>query len=277
MKTADRSVETATIVDGDDLLEVVAVTDRGRVREENQDACIVSPLSDGHGCAFLVADGMGGHVGGREAAEVAIRAAIDELRAASEPLTALESAFTAADRAVGISRGSGPLRGTTLVAALVSARRCLIGNVGDSRAYVLSDCASDQLTRDHSVLEERLRGHPVTRSKADLLPLRNLLTRAVTGDGAPADFVECILRPDDVLVLCSDGLWGWLEPQDLCGFLTGPEPLEFAAERACDSALDAGSTDNVTLVACKLRIRPQSASIPGDGDTPATPPAPSDS
>ncbi|MGH7746935.1 MAG: PP2C family protein-serine/threonine phosphatase, partial [Candidatus Dormibacteria bacterium] len=145
----------------------------------------------------------------------------------------------------------GAVMGTTLVLAAVSAGRATISNVGDSRAYLLRDGNAAQVTEDHSVLAEAIRaGHLEGGAGGD--PPRNLLTRALTGEPVDADRFTVELREGDVLLLCCDGAWDPLGGDELAHLLEGEGPLEGLLTRACDAALEAGSRDNVTLVACRV-------------------------
>lgn len=252
MSPSDRSTQSLQLVQGGDVLEIAASSDRGTVRQENQDAWRIVTLGAERGCALLVADGMGGHAGGREAAAAAVTAAEHVLSAAEDAFVALDPSFQAADEAVLETRRGGGVQGTTMVAAVIRARAIRIGNVGDSRAYLLRDGEGAQLTTDHSAIEEQIHAGVISRSDAATAPGRNLLTRAVTGEGAAPDFFDATMDDGAVLVLCSDGLWGWLDVAQLSRLLTGPAALGSLVEHACDAALAAGSTDNVTIVACRL-------------------------
>lgn len=251
--TEARDVQAVRASDRGLLLELAAVSDRGTVRAENQDAWSLVPLEADRGCLLLLADGMGGHAGGREAAELAVRYAADRLRESSDPHEGVGAAGESANAAIAELRRDhgGAVMGTTLVVAAVSAGRATIGNVGDSRAYLLRDGSASQVTEDHSVLAEAIRaGHLESGGGGD--PPRNLLTRALTGDPVDADRFSVELREGDVLLLCCDGAWDPLGGDALADLVRGEEPLEGLLTRACDAALAAGSRDNITLVACRV-------------------------
>ncbi len=253
MVTEARIMQAAIAADGGLLLELAAVSDRGTVRAENQDAWSLVPLDPDRGCLLLLADGMGGHAGGREAAVLAVRHAADHLRVSPDPHAGLGEAGESANAAIAELRRDhgGAVMGTTLVLAAVSAGRATISNVGDSRAYLLRDGGVAQVTEDHSVLAEAIRaGHLELGGAAD--PPRNLLTRALTGEPVDADRFSVELRAGDVLLLCCDGAWDPLGGEQLGRLLGGEGPLEGLLTRACDAALEAGSRDNVTLVACRV-------------------------
>ena len=251
--TEARHVQATRASDGGLLLELAAVSDRGTVRAENQDAWSLVPLDAGRGCLLLLADGMGGHAGGREAAVLAVRHAADHLRVSPDPHAGVGEAGASANAAIAELRRDhgGAVMGTTLVVAAVSAGRATIGNVGDSRAYLVRDGGAAQLTRDHSVLAEAIRaGHVEGGGAGD--PPRNLLTRALTGEPVDADRFSVELLAGDVLLLCCDGAWDPLGGDGLADLVGGEGPLERLLTRACDAALAAGSRDNVTLVACRV-------------------------
>jgi protein phosphatase len=253
---AKRTRETRLVRDGAGVLEIAALSDRGNVRDENQDGWSIVPLERVRGCGLLLADGLGGHIGGREAAQAALASAAAVLRNATEPHAALAQAFRAADDAVGKRQPEGAvsraMMGTTLVGAMVGDGRIRIANVGDSRAYVLHGPDLVVVTEDHSVTAERVRAGALDPAAASSSPGRNLLTRALTGESAAADFFDLPMEPGDLLILCSDGLWSVLAHDELRALLSTDGTLTEVAERACDAALDIGSTDNVTVVMCRL-------------------------
>jgi protein phosphatase len=239
---------------GGSVLEIAAVTDQGPVRAENQDRWVVLPVAGA--VALVVADGMGGHADGGLAAELAVSAVVRELEAASQPDTALAAAVAAANEAIAARSGSaGPIgMGTTLVAAVVRDSSAHLINVGDSRAYRIHDPVAEPVTRDHSwVAEEIAAGRlPAWALRDD--PRRSIITRALMGSPVAGDEYELRLSPDDVLLLCSDGLWEPLEDDELGRLLgAGAGRLADDLARACSAAIEAGGTDNVTGVACRLR------------------------
>ncbi|TMC48197.1 MAG: serine/threonine-protein phosphatase [Chloroflexi bacterium] len=242
-----------TLPDGS-VLELAAVTDQGPVRRENQDRWAVLPLAGA--VALLVADGMGGHADGGLAAELAVGAVARQLEAASQPDAALAVAVAAANDAIADrSESAGALgMGTTLVAAVVRDRSAQLINVGDSRAYRIRDAVAEPVTSDHSwVAEEIAAGRlPARALRQD--PRRSVITRALMGSPVAGDEYRLRLAPDDVLLLCSDGLWEPLEDDQL-GRLLGARRGRLADDlaRVCSAAIDAGGTDNVTGVACRLR------------------------
>ncbi|HEX6540097.1 MAG TPA: protein phosphatase 2C domain-containing protein [Candidatus Dormibacteraeota bacterium] len=244
------------VADGSSGVEVAGATDRGTVRVENQDmwtAFAATPAEPAHGTALVIADGMGGHRGGREAAEAAVEAAAARLRDGGAPPQAVEAAVHEANAAVaGVRDLIGGDPGTTLVVAVVDGRQALIGNVGDSRAYLVRGGRAELLTFDHSVAGEEVRAGRIRPEDVRSHPRRNRITRAVLGDPVAPDLVTLDLRAGDTLVLCTDGVWEPLSDQDIAELLSNGGPLIRDVERLCEAAIDAGGSDNVTAVAARL-------------------------
>jgi protein phosphatase len=251
--TDDRA-ERSIAGDGQPL-EIAGISDRGPVRTQNQDVWDAR-IAPGGRCAVLVlADGMGGHKGGLESAEAAVTAAMTVL-ADFEPdgdaAALLRRAVEAANNGVASAReeiGGNP--GTTLVLAIIDGAHASVANVGDSRAYLLSGAAARQLTDDHSWAAGQVRLGALSEAEARHHPKRNLIERAVMGDPVDADIFEVDAGPGDVLLLCSDGLWEPLSDPALGAIVAAQDPLGVTLTRACDAALAAGGTDNVTVVAAR--------------------------
>ena len=222
--------------------------DRGRVREVNQDRALVAdPL-------FAVADGMGGHRGG----EVASRLALEALRDGVEELTtdSLVDAFDHANEVVLAEAGSDPAlsgMGTTMCAvALVrsgSDDRIAVVNLGDSRVYRFHDATLDQLTEDHSLVEDMVRRGRLTRQEALRHPQRNILTKAIGIDAdIRADAWEVRPHVGDRYVLCSDGLFNEVDDDRISATLRRLDDPGDAADELVRLANQAGGHDNVTVL-----------------------------
>ncbi len=219
---------------------------------------------------LLVADGMGGHANGEVASRLAAEALeslwrqllsdLDGATAPSETPEAereaiarafLRAAFADAEGLIQReSRGSG--MGTTLVAALAWGECAVLANIGDSRAYLVRDADAELLTHDHSVVADAVRQGALTPEEAERSPYQHALTRALDGRGdAEPDLYPargCItLGPTSVLLLCSDGLSGVMQPADLRDHLARTPDLASGARALVAGALDRGSPDNVTV------------------------------
>ena len=230
-------------------LRAGAATDVGRVRTNNQDQLLVTPE------LFAVADGMGGHAAG----EVASLTAVEALRAAYGRTGGTEGLLAAAHQANRSvweqAQGDPDLHGmgTTLVAvALVNEdgeNRLAIVNVGDSRVYLLRQGELEQLTTDHSLVQELVDDGQLSEVEATVHPQRHVLTRALGVDSeVNVDLLQLLPMKDDRLLLCSDGLPRELSDAQVASILRRlADPKEAAAELVA-AANDRGGNDNVTVV-----------------------------
>jgi protein phosphatase len=250
-----------------------ALTDRGQKRASNEDAF---GLSIEHG-VFVVCDGMGGAAAGEVASSLAVEEMLRQLTspavnesdselAESTPLDlVVREAVWAANAAIYSrarrnSRYSG--MGTTLVGLLTRARRVLVLNVGDSRCYRLRSGVLEQLTLDHSLVEEQVRMGRLSSADAQRSPLRNVITRALgTYDEVTPDIFEHEARIGDLFLLCSDGLTRELTDAQIESLLAagltshdhgepklGEPKLEELCARLVDAANQAGGRDNITCL-----------------------------
>lgn len=234
-------------------------TDVGKQRKQNQDAFRVRRLmlEDGTGLlAAVVCDGMGGakagNVASAMAAEVFMRELTANCTAVSSRAEVLENAVLLAnaevyDRSRQDEDCSG--MGTTLVAVITDGQQAHIVNVGDSRCYLVRSGAITQITRDHSVVQDMVDRGEIDSADAWKHPNRNYITRAL---GVEL-FVRCDSftlpqKPGDVLLLCSDGLSGVVNAQELLFEIVYGGESETAVDRMVDIALQRGAPDNVTAV-----------------------------
>jgi PPM family protein phosphatase len=222
-----------------------AATSVGRVRQVNEDSYLAIPP------LFVVADGMGGHGAG----DVASRIAIEEMTAcvALRPLFA-EAVLTAlehANRQI-IERDEANRMGTTAtgLAALEAAGgdHLMVFNIGDSRVYRLSGDRFEQLTVDHSEVQELVLAGVITREQARTHPRRNVVTRALGSDKGllPDHWLLPAVRGDRYLI-CSDGLFSELPDEAILPLLAAGDP-QHAAVALVSAANDAGGHDNVTVI-----------------------------
>lgn len=230
-----------------------AHSDVGRVRTVNQDAALVSERLG----LFAVADGMGGHRGGEVASELALDALARTVEggpiASSGSL--IDAVLDANEAVFDQANGDPDLRGmgTTLCAlALVEdadGERLVIANVGDSRAYVLQDGELVQVTEDHSLVAEMVRGGHLTPDEAAVHPKRNIVTRAL---GIEADVAVDYWERDAVMgeryLLCSDGLFNEVAEPRIAATLRQVADAARAAKELVELANAAGGRDNVTCL-----------------------------
>lgn len=227
-------------------------TDTGRVRKQNEDAAW---LDESKGI-YVVADGMGGHLAG----EVASAMAIDAIRNMAEKhdvasISVMKEAVLcahAAIRARAMENANCAGMGTTISAMWRGGHYMYVAHVGDSRIYRMRSSGLEQITQDHSLVEELVRARIITREEARNHPRRNIITRALgtPGENAP-DLLAADIEPGDLWLLCSDGLSGMVSDEEIERVLGSGESLDRMADRLMDMALEAGGRDNVTLILCR--------------------------
>jgi protein phosphatase len=230
-----------------------AVSDRGRKRPSNEDAYGFSVEAG----VYVVCDGMGGAAAG----EIASTIAVDEILRllthrgpeSDAPLPDVaQNAISAANEAI-FSRAQRNHRlngmGTTLVALATLEHHVWVLNVGDSRCYRLRNGGLEQLTRDHSLVEEQVRLGRMTPREALHSPLKNVITRALgTQSHVTPDVFELEAEPGDLFLLCSDGLTRELADSTIQTLLVGDLTLEALSARLVEAAKKAGGHDNITCL-----------------------------
>jgi len=236
-----------------------AVTDRGRKRTSNEDAF---GLSVEHG-VYVVCDGMGGAAAGEIASSLAVEEMMRILceRAAEDaaPLQqSAEEAVNSANSAI-YSRAQRNARlsgmGTTLVGLIARENRVWIVNIGDSRCYRLRKRRLEQMTVDHSLVDEQVRLGRMTPLEAQRSPLRNVITRALgTQPSVTADIRELEADPEDLFMLCSDGLTRELNDELIESMLSLDLKLEELCSRLVNAAKKAGGHDNITCLLVRALI-----------------------
>lgn len=228
-----------------------AQTDRGRKRPSNEDAF---GFSVEHG-VYVVCDGMGGAAAGEVASSIAVDEVLRHLtaREARVPLPELaERAVCAANDAI-FARAQRNRRltgmGTTLVVLVVEERRVWVLNVGDSRCYRLRKGRLEQLTLDHSLVDEQVRLGRMSEAEALRSPLRNVITRALgTQNCVTPDSFEHQAEPGDLFLLCSDGLTRELTDPAIEVILDSDLVLQDRCARLVEAAKKSGGHDNITCV-----------------------------
>jgi serine/threonine protein phosphatase PrpC len=243
------------------IAEEAVRTDTGRQRNANEDSYfIAAPL-------FVVADGMGG----AQAGEVASKAAAESFAQglpAVPPERALEETIEGANRTIHeLARKDPSLAGmgTTTTAAIVDleAEEVAIGHVGDSRAYRLRGGRFEQLTRDHSLVEEMRRKGQLTDAQAEDHPQRSIITRALGPEPeVQVDLQTVPAQPGDVFLICSDGLTTMLDDEKIGRILERATSLQSGVRALVDEANRAGGRDNITVVA--FRLEDTAAPAPGN-------------
>ena len=231
---------------------------QGCVRSQNQDAYQIEELSGG-AVLCVVCDGMGGAKSGNIASSLALDVFIQEVRQQHKPGMSLEQIekmlrssaelanATVYEQARQFEEFSG--MGTTLVAAYIRGNRATVLNVGDSRCYLINREGIRQLTRDHSLVQMMLTRGELTQSQARSYPGKNYITRAVgTEPTVESDIFRRRLDPGDALLLCSDGLHGVVEDQEILFEVVYGKDQMHCCQRLLDIALMRGAPDNVTSI-----------------------------
>ena len=246
-------------------IQIVGKTDVGRRRDHNEDSIGSEP---GRGLAVL-ADGMGGYKAGEVASAIAVNSILGELAETLESLeagedengygpetVAIRAAVVNANRAIYRTAQNQPQykgMGTTLVMALLYDDRMTVAHVGDSRMYRFRDGILEQVTIDHTLMQELIDRGFYTPEEARNSRNKNLVTRALGIDEqVTVDVQEDVVLKDDILLLCSDGLNDMVEDKEICLTLKNfSDNLEAAAEELISKANENGGNDNISVILVK--------------------------
>ncbi|MBN1995395.1 MAG: Stp1/IreP family PP2C-type Ser/Thr phosphatase [Anaerolineae bacterium] len=257
------------------------LTDRGRVRELNEDSYLILTqpnLPPNVTLLLAVADGMGGHQAGDMASGYTI-ASLDQFFSTGQfqqlvdyspgradyYAAVLKDVIEAVnDRLLDLSTQLGVTQmGTTATVALLSGQQLFIGHVGDSRAYLLRNGLLQQITQDHSWVADQVASGAMTASEAYYHPKKNLLLRAL-GNNVVVRVDRMIqdVYPGDTLILCSDGLTNKVNPLEMTQIVTGQPDPKTACRQLVQLANSRGGEDNITVLIARLDSR-NAPSLPG--------------
>lgn len=227
------------------------MTHVGLVRNINEDFLCARPDLG----FFAVADGMGGH----QAGEVASKKAIESLEETVEkilckkgdPGATLQEAVMKANESIYDLSSKNPAyrgMGTTITACYFDGMDLTVVHVGDSRCYLIRNASIYRLTRDHSLVEELVRQQQITAEEAMHHPYRNILTRALgISPRVEVDVARYKLAPNDVILMCTDGVTEYLTDEEIMDFTRNKDP-EIAVNLIVEEALSRGGNDNITLI-----------------------------
>ena len=241
------------------IARTAVATHTGRKRRHNEDAYVLEPP------LFAIADGMGGARAGEVASSLAA-AALQSGKVDGNGEERVTALIQAANRSV-YERSSQDAEvagmGTTMTVALVEDSTVTLGHVGDSRAYVLRDGELEQLTNDHSLVAELVRGGKLSAEEAEHHPQRSVITRALgTDPDVDVDTFTVEAEDGDVFVLCSDGLTDMVGDDEIGEVLArSRENLKEAAEELVRRANKAGGQDNITVVAFEMTDEPDEQTL----------------
>jgi serine/threonine protein phosphatase PrpC len=248
------------------ILEFFSVTDTGRARRNNEDSVA---LDEAEWIAVL-ADGMGGYNAGEVASGMAAERVKTELAQRLQQLganpgdadikTALLDAVDTANRAVfeaATTHAEYAGMGTTLVVALYRGDRMWLGHIGDSRGYRFRNGHLQQLTRDHSLLQEQIDAGLITAEQAAYSMHKNLVTRAVgVDDVVDLEIHDYPVEAGDLLLMCSDGLSDMLTDEQIEQLLRTSDSLPVAGALLVQAANAAGGRDNIAVVLARAKAVP---------------------
>jgi protein phosphatase len=220
----------------------------GNKRRRNEDSFVVTPP------LFAVADGMGGAQAGEVASKLAAAALEDTDAGSSGGVARIVELIQEANRRVYERSNADPAAsgmGTTITAALVEGNSVTFGHVGDSRAYLVRDGVIEQLTEDHSLVNELMKSGKLSAEEAEVHPQRSVITRALgTDPDVDVDTFVVEARENDLFLICSDGLTTMVGDQDILELLERHhDDLDRAAKALVAAANRAGGEDNITVVA----------------------------
>lgn len=255
-------------------LDCAALTDIGCRRSNNEDSYGLDAARQ----VYVVCDGMGGCAAGEVASSMAVQTFLESFRSFSagpagecpehppdhpdHPIeNRLADAIFRANQAVyEAARASSELcgMGTTLVCASIDGDRAVIGNVGDSRAYLIKDGCCSQITQDHTLVGEQVRAGYLTAEMAELSGLRSVITRAIGAEETvEPDLFAARIEPGDLLLLASDGLTRYAGPEEILAAAREPD-LDVVCRTLVDLAKCCGGEDNITCIVLRA-----SESAPG--------------
>jgi len=240
---------------------VAAVTDPGRTRRHNEDAYVIEPP------LFAIADGMGGAQAGEVASRLAT-AALKEAGADGGGEQRIADLIQEANRRVYDRSSSDPNTsgmGTTITVALVEDDRVAFGHVGDSRAYLIRHAQMEQLTEDHSLVNELLKTGKLSREEAETHPQRSVITRALgTDPDVDVDTFSVRAETGDLFLLCSDGLTDMVSEDSILDVVErNRKDIDGALRALVKAANRGGGQDNITVVAFEIA----DGVVTNDGDT----------
>ena len=235
-----------------------AATDVGRVRTVNEDSFCVRPR------LYAVADGMGGHAAGDRASQIAVAALTDLAGTGPFDVTDLHRVLAEANdamieesRTIDAPRGMGTTVAGVAVVTVSGADQWAVFNIGDSRVYRYEDAELRQVTVDHSEVQEMIASGRLDPAAARTYPRRNVVTRSLGVSGVEsADTWLLPMQPDQLFLICSDGLTGEVDDAEIAACLDERAAPDETARRLVDLAVAAGGSDNVTVVVLRTQAVP---------------------
>jgi len=253
-----------TIVNSDNVFQKDVIGNVRTAQEDSHDIAILTPNGD----VFVVCDGMGGHVGGKQASSIAVKSIIEHLKKEkyAQPMQALNDALQFANMQIlGYAKDHPELRGmgTTACIVLLQDTEAYIAHVGDSRIYLYmgKEQQLHRVTKDHSYVQTLVDAGQITDEEAEHHPNKNRILKAL---GIKPELVPTcnVLHPKngDCFLICSDGLNGMITDSTIEGVLKQNIPLADKGERLIQLALEAGGHDNITVELIQITSSPHTQS-----------------
>lgn len=242
-------------------MEIGSLTDIGMKRKANQDNIYAS--KDSNVPLFLVADGMGGHKAGEIASKMAKDIIVnnfelreDSLKDKLDITRFIKSSIEETNTKIYLKASRNKEykgMGTTLTMSYIEDNTVYLGHVGDSRAYIIRDGKINQLTEDHSYVNQLLKTGTITKEEAKNHPNKNMITKAVGSSSIlEVDLIEFKFKEDDILILSTDGLTNMVSDLEILEYFNKNIPIQKTCEELVKRANFKGGQDNISIVAVKI-------------------------
>lgn len=243
------------------MISVGFKTDKGKSRKDNEDSVFVLPDRQ----LFMVADGVGGHNSGELASRMAVGYMaqfvalhpIEQMKDSFELKDYFFSLFTGANELIyGKSSSESDNRGmaTTAVLCYLRDNKAYVVNVGDSRCYLVREGNLHQVTNDHSLVQEMINKGLITQEEAEERPDKNMITRALGGESkVRPDFFVFETFPGDTIILCTDGLYGEIDPAYMANVAGSARTMHGLSTELVNAANQNGGSDNISVVCIRIQ------------------------
>lgn len=237
-------------------------SDKGKVRELNEDSFLIMSDNQGLPDFFMVADGMGGHNAGEVASRAAVDYAMDFILQFKEEINTTQNiekvlreiVYKTNEKVFALANSNEENHGmgTTLIISMALEDKAYFAHVGDSRAYLVSEDKIKKITIDHSLVEELIKLGELTEEEAANHPKKNIITKALgCTESIEPDIYEINLQKNDIIILCSDGLSNLVDEKRMLEIVLNSKDTSEMCDKLVDLALIKGGEDNITVVVAK--------------------------
>ncbi len=242
------------------MAQVGFKTDRGKKRDRNEDSLFVMPKEE----VYIVADGVGGQNSGELASTLAVKSIAEYIKTkllhGMENEEELKRYFLDCMRKVNqliyqAAKYSTENMGmaTTVVLLHLTNGNAYFINIGDSRAYICRNGVISQVTEDHTYVNELVKGGSITKAQAENHPQKNMITRALGGEEKVLpDFYRLETFKNDIIILCTDGLYGEVSAEEICGMAVVSSSMSTLSDNLVKRANQNGGNDNITVICLKI-------------------------